>query len=604
MKQKSETFTADTGPKSRFWRYRWWPVLALASTVILLHLGLAIFTNAGNLALVQSVVDNHGEKSVEQRTESLKQARTRFEQALAIAEHHLPARWGSARATLALGELGVRPRENNAAAAAMLQPLAADASQNLLLYLDAQTALNRNNDYESVIALYETHPPLSSTPQLSDTIALAYIVRGTPDDLARAQKLRPGDLYASYHLWKDAKEVGDLQSATNFSDTLRYFPLEAIMPTDELLLEYTTAVIPTLLDEGIWDQEKASNVLAVLVWRYATEAVHTLLEQLVESYPEEPIWPFYLAELYHREGHLDQASAAYNRAMDIDPHFIRAYLRLGLIDIARSNEMTNEQQLEDAANWLRQYLESAPADILGLTTLTEVCTALERFENTDPNCVMAAHVIRNQKTAKGTSGQKTESTVSDSPASILKDELETRTNDRTWAAELLGVLPEQIELGPNLINEAKDDYWRWVPRVGGEFSRGLFINGTDGLEISMTHRIDVPWTTEQEGLFQTRADLRSPELSLSSQHRGVGILSFWYKALGRSRVRAASMVDTEPMTWQLPGTYGQWHRAAILIPVKDSSSIAFSLRITQNGSTQFHNVTFRELIRLGPSSEP
>jgi tetratricopeptide (TPR) repeat protein len=56
-----------------------------------------------------------------------------------------------------------------------------------------------------------------------------------------------------------------------------------------------------------------------------------LLERLIERYPAEPDWPFYLAELYHRRGDLDRAEAAYRQVLETDPDYAQAYLRLGMI---------------------------------------------------------------------------------------------------------------------------------------------------------------------------------------------------------------------------------------------------------------------------------
>jgi len=218
-----------------------------------------------------------------------------------------------------------------------------------LLYDDVLTALSRAGESEDELALYEAAPPPKSTQAVSDTVALAYleqVTRGQGEGETRrggeweqVLELRPGDLYANFHLWKQAQEAGDVQAAAAYSETLTYFPLEAVDPTDERLLGYAAQVIPKLLEEGVWDREKTLNVVSYLVWQHNTAAgVVQLLEGLTARYPAQPDWPFYLAELYHRRGALDQAETAYKQALQIDSEYAQAYLRLGMIYEAWAEE--------------------------------------------------------------------------------------------------------------------------------------------------------------------------------------------------------------------------------------------------------------------------
>jgi tetratricopeptide (TPR) repeat protein len=224
---------------------------------------------------------------------------------------------------------------------------AASTEGKPILYEDVLTALSRGGEPEGVLALYEAAPPPQPTQAVSDTVALAYldqVTRGQGEGETRrgeewekVLELRPGDLYANYHLWKRAQEAGDVQAAAAYSETLTYFPLEAVAPTDERLLGYAAQVIPALLEEGVWDREKMLNVVSYLVWQHNTAAgVVRLLEGLTARYPAQPDWPFYLAELYHRRGDLDRAETAYKQVLQIDPDYAQAYLRLGMIYEARA----------------------------------------------------------------------------------------------------------------------------------------------------------------------------------------------------------------------------------------------------------------------------
>jgi tetratricopeptide (TPR) repeat protein len=225
------------------------------------------------------------------------------------------------------------------------------------LYSDVLTALSHGGQPEGVIAFYNSAPPLRRTQAISDTVALAYLDLLTArleggetgeqgevrQELERARALRPGDLYASYHLWRQARQSSDPAVATVYSETLIYFPLEAIHPADERLLEYVADVIPALLEDGLWDREKAGNVVSFLVWQHSqATGTERLLEHLLERYPAQAQWPFYLAELYHRREDLDQAEAVYRQVLEIDPGYAQAYLRLGMICEERAGLRTEK----------------------------------------------------------------------------------------------------------------------------------------------------------------------------------------------------------------------------------------------------------------------
>ena len=161
--------------------------------------------------------------------------------------------------------------------------------------------------------------------------------------LERASTLRPGDLYVNYHLWRQGLENDDPANAAVYSETLIYFPLEAVHPGDDRLLDYVADVIPALLDDGLWSREKTLNVVSFLVWQHnrATGA-ERLLKQLMERYPADPDWPFYLAELYHRRGDLERAEAAYRQVLAMDPNYAQAYLRMGMIYEERAGREMEE----------------------------------------------------------------------------------------------------------------------------------------------------------------------------------------------------------------------------------------------------------------------
>jgi len=369
----------------------------------------------------------------------------RLRRAVDLDSGSYTARWALGRAALAVGDAET--------AAAVLAPLA-DQHQNPFLYGDVLIALGRAGQYERVTELYESAPPPQPMQTISDTVALAYLERGDRDALERAIALRPADLYANYFLWTWTREAEDVEATATYSDTLVYFPLEAIDPTDERLLDYAAKVIPDLLEEGLWDRDKTLNVVSFLVWQHnGASGVERLLGQLIARYPTEPDWPFYLAELYHRRGDLRQAETAYRQVLAVDPTYAQAYLRLGLVaEAGREGE-----SLSEAARWYAQYHSLAPDDLLGLKRLVEVCTTLGEAGVEGQSCRQAAE---------------------------LREELNACTDDRCIVAEMLGVPVEDVELGPNLVEDGGFEEWEGTNPVGWRFGTYLGRSGNEGLYVA------------------------------------------------------------------------------------------------------------------------
>jgi len=329
---------------------RWLPLMG--ALVLLLRasmLASAAWGNVGMLALrdelmAQADVAPGAYPVYEALDETAATARVMqtLRRAVALDEDSLAARWALGRAALAMGD--------GEAAADALRPLTEGARRNPLLYDDALTAFSHGWRPAEVVALYEAVPPPQWTSAVSDTVALAYLEgsigareQGGRGALERVRELRPGDLYANYHLWMQARQDGDLGAAAAYSETLTYFPLEAIDPGDERLLDYVAEAILALLEDGLWDRDKTLNVVSFLVWQHnGATGVERLLEQLTERYPTEPEWPFYLAELYHRRGDLDHAEAAYQQVLAVDPEYAQAYLCIGMLYETRAEGETGE----------------------------------------------------------------------------------------------------------------------------------------------------------------------------------------------------------------------------------------------------------------------
>jgi hypothetical protein len=122
--------------------------------------------------------------------------------------------------------------------------------------------------------------------------------------MERAYVLRPGDLYINYHLWREALARNDIQKARVYSETLAYFPIEAIYPHMEELLQYATQVILDLVATGLWSREEASNVISFLVWQHNQDSsIEHLLQILLQGESQYADWHLYLKELYDRRSY-------------------------------------------------------------------------------------------------------------------------------------------------------------------------------------------------------------------------------------------------------------------------------------------------------------
>jgi tetratricopeptide (TPR) repeat protein len=519
--------------------------------------------------------------------------------AVALNGRDRAARWGLGRAALAAGDAE--------AAADALGPLAGRAGHNPLLYDDLLMALSYGRRPEGVIALYDSALPLQHTQAISDVVALAYLdlLTGIQGDggargagqvgrwLERVCALRPGDLYANYYLWRQARERGDVTGATRHRETLTHFPLEAIHPADERVLDYAVEVIPTLLESGLWDWERTLNVVSFLVWQHSeSSGVERLLERLGECYPTEPEWPFYLAELYHRRGNLDQAEAAYHQTLVVDPEYVQAYLRLGMVTEAQSRisdlasqdpSPRSHERLAAAAEWYAQYHTMVPDGLLGLERLAEVCTVLEEVGARDAGCQEATF-----QEARG-----------------------SRTDERRIVAEWLGVAVEGVALGPSLVGNGRFEEGqagqleRWYFQTYlGPGKEGLYFAGPDALagEGDTARIVGLRGGLMDDGTA-TYGELVGEELSLSP--------GGWYVISARYRTQNLSGNGLlflgewfEPDGVQLTHTYledssGEWRKVSVLVRGQDwKMAVVPLIRNWALGSVWFDDVQVRPIWSL------
>ncbi len=117
---------------------------------------------------------------------------------------------------------------------------------------------------------------------------------------------------------------------------MQHFALESVaVPSSTLLPSYLANAMLSLAADGTWTRETLLNVVGYQVWQFAEGApgqgTEQLLQTLVERRPEDLELRFYLAELYHRRGDLDQAEANYRRVLEKAPGQPAAMARLGMV---------------------------------------------------------------------------------------------------------------------------------------------------------------------------------------------------------------------------------------------------------------------------------
>ncbi len=419
-----------------------------------------VWLNAGMLSLRKSVLEYANDEIVTypfstalQQSPEISYALTALLRAVTNNDSLLSARWALGRVWLGIGDVD--------AATNILMPLLGHVRFNELLYRDLLTALSLNGEFDAILDLYETAPLPTPTQIMSDTVALAYFRQGgnTKNGLVNAYRLRPNDLYANYYLWQSAIASGDTQMVKRYNEALTFFPLEAIAPTDDRLLDYTVEVMPFLFEQGVWDRSRLLNMVSFLVWQHShNPSVGYLLQRLIALYPSEPEWFFYFGEMYHRQGNWKLAEGAYRQVLRVDPGYTQVYLRLGMVSEESCKIRSKScEGLTEAADWYFKYYTLAPNDVLGLKKLVELYEFLGHLE-----------------------------------APTLRGELIARTDDRYIAAEMLGVPTEIVTLGANLVrngtleawNNGIPAGWRLGVYLGATSKEGLYVTGEDPLNVA------------------------------------------------------------------------------------------------------------------------
>jgi len=297
--------------------------------------------------------------------------------------------------------------------------------------------------------------------------------------------------------------------------------------------------------------------------------------------------------------------------------------------------------LQQAAHYYNRYHALAPDDLLGLKRLAGVCTALEKLGQGEgetrgqgegmKSCREAAERVSGSMFQVSSSKPPDEPETPNlkpetlkletTPAAVLREALAARTDDRRIVAELLGVSVEDVELGPNLVEnggfdewvEGRPEWWTWSDMFNHEpFNAAAFAGGVDGLlsfEGQQAARVDGFWIQQQEDKSRARCGYwqqwdeeqhsrRSITLTVGSPY----LLSFYYRTENLANGAATVWVSYDPMVLfahdhGLPSTGEDWHHFVAVGWNRSDAEAAIRplIRSFATGSVEFDDVQVRAI---------
>ncbi len=483
--------------------------------------------------------------------------------------------WALARSEMVIGKIE--------SAAGILQDLRKKQPANPLLYQDTLLALSRTKRFQDIASLFEGAPPLYQTLTISDSVAEAYLEVAQRSDNAsaqelmkRAHKLRPGDLFLNEYFWRQPRDNSQRNSGDEYRLALTTFPISAINPVNDQLVQFVVDVLPRLRQEGIWEKDQLVRAVADLSWRYSYQPeLKDLLRGLAAEYPQEPEWQFYLGEVYQRDGDIQRAQTAYGAALQIDPDHAASLYRSGLL-----YELSGKWV--EAQDAYQKYQRLVPDDLAGLEALVRL----------------------SDKLAAPNSG-------------VLRQQLNSVLDDIQTAARLLPSSTDAIEVGPNVvINPGYEDEhngvladWAigdYLNGQNGTAPQGAFASGADSAE-----KFEGQYSARIDGLWRTRDLTGSYGLvSLPENPRG----SYWiqletnqpylvsglYKTNGVSATGQVYVGNsgTSLLSMALPGTNGAWHKYAWMGCTQSESPewMQLVLQLVTPGQIWFDQIKIQPLL--------
>lgn len=276
------------------------------------------------------------------------------------------------------------------------------------------------------------------------------------------------------------------------------------------------------------------------------------------------------------------------------------------------------RNLQEASYYYNRYSILAPDDLLGLKRHAEVCTALEEGGVDDGGCREAA--LRVSGSGSRVEPETWDLRLETSPAVVLREMLEARTGDRRIVAQLLEVPVEDVQLGPNLVEnggfeewvEGRPCWWVWSDMAtGAPWNKGVFIGRADELDSlwgGVAARMEGFWLQMKPelepgrvGFWQwdaSRRNLREIEVVSEQPY----LLSFHYRT-ERVSDRAVAMWLSRDQTVFFAGyrtlspTCGEWRRFSMVgwSRAEFGQAIRPLVSLWSQGGVWFDGVVLREV---------
>jgi tetratricopeptide (TPR) repeat protein len=253
--------------------------------------------------------------------------------------------------------------------------------ENPILALQVLCLLNQvSNEDELVRAYKESRVPVSVIPQnIRDALASFYLgeAKGAQSQgdyeaesrtLSEILKLRPGDLYALYHLCRlpAGTEYGAACNRDLLTHPIQY---HAINSTEEAVIGFAAEIIPNLVSASRWSEQDALEVAAFLSTRYSSNSdLETMVRKLSQRFGDNPNWSFLLGQVYYQQGEWARAIEAFRETVDRDKSYHRALLQLGR---ALEAGCRDDACLQRAVDVYQRYYEGTK-DVYALKLLAEL----------------------------------------------------------------------------------------------------------------------------------------------------------------------------------------------------------------------------------------
>ncbi len=503
---------------------------------------------------------------------------------------------GNAHAWRKLGELYLLLGQNQAAQEALSRAVALCPEQPLYHLLlgdawdgagSAQEAvaewelgrgleLRRDQMVVNYTKLADAHiqmgDPLSAIPTLRDDVL----------------RLEPSDLFALSVIVTayDGAVGGPHPLADPYRERVEFVEPEALRKSsDPRYTDFQARAVLRLYQGGQWTAEKAAGVVSYWAW-LGHPAALPAARSLHDAAPDDERLVLLLAETLIRRKLPAEALSlleGYPGPTSVPMAWWGAQARL-----AQARLTGDRGDWEEAVLSLEEYQALAPTDLFPMMALIEA----------------------------------RESLGADQEAEHWRRALEEATEgaDRLGVAEALGMDPEDVQLGPNLVLngdfevwlEARPENWLWSDMAtGNPWNRGVFVGGHDD-ELDPwggSLRVQCLWRQEKPELEVARAgfwyyDEASYQLRAIVPPVGLPLaVSFDYRTEDMLTDQATLWLSGEPLPCfandlPFPATFGEWHHVTLICRAGDGEQSPLNplLRLFGPGTVTFDNLKIRTVV--------